>query len=87
MYPPDALSEQGWARRKGESPENLLSDWELSSFTPIVWAQVGQVFGDEQTDGALLQTYREQLSHEIVENTTGWRWIGWINPFSPWLSK
>ena len=85
----DALSEQGWTRRKGESPEQFASRIEevCPSFTPIVWAQVGQVFGDEQTDGALLQTYREQLSTEIIENTTGLRWIGWINPFSPWLSK
>ena len=85
----DALSEQGWVRRNGESPEQFASRIHLDcpSFTPIVWAQVGQVFGNEQTDGSVLHQYRERLSSEIIEQTTGWRWIGWLNPFSPWLSK
>ena len=62
----DALSEQGWVRRNGESPEQFASRIQLDcpSFTPIVWAQVGQVFGDEQTDGSILRQYRERLSSE-----------------------
>ncbi len=85
----DALSEQGWTRRKGESPEQFAAriHTECPSFTLIVWAQVGHVFGQEQTDGSELLQYRNRLASEIVENTTGWRWIGWLNPFSPWASK
>ena len=85
----DALSEQGWTRRKGESPEQFAHRIHVKcpSFTPIVWAQVGQVFGDEHTEGSVLTQHRERLSSEIVENTTGWRWVGWLNPFSPWTSK
>lgn len=85
----DALSEQGWTRRKGESPEQFANRIQSAcpSFTPIVWAQVGHVFGQEQTENAVLLRHRDNLSSEIIENTTGWRWIGWLNPFSPWISK
>ncbi len=91
----DALSEQGWVRKTGESPEQFAKRLESNfpSLTPIVWAQIEAVFDESDTRSMTvstldaLRTHRVQLSVEIVQNTTRWRWVGWLNPFSPWLSK
>ena len=85
----DALSEQGVIRCKGESPEQFAGriNIDYPSFTPIVWAHIGMIFGDKAGDANVLTVHRETLSTEIVVNTSGWRWLGWFNPFSPWSSR
>jgi transglutaminase-like putative cysteine protease len=85
----DALSEQGVIRCKGESPEQFAGriNIDYPSFTPIVWAHIGMIFGDKAGDANVLTVHRKTLSTEIVVNTSGWRWLGWFNPFSPWSSR
>ena len=85
----DALAEQGWVRQKGESPEQFAEriQTECPSFSPIVWAHVGAVYGNESADGTDIVEDRERLSLEIKQHTTTWRWVGYLNPFSPWISK
>ena len=87
----DALSEQGWQRKHGESPEafakRLSSDF--PNLTPIVWAQIESRFGSQQIDTDIdrLREHRRQLSTDIIKHTTNWRIVGWLNPFSPWQSR
>jgi hypothetical protein len=85
----DALSEQGLIRHKGESPEHFARRIQPDhpSFTPIVWAHIGMVFGEKVGDVDALTAHRQMLSTEIASQTSGWRWLGWVNPFSPWASR
>ncbi|MEC7983654.1 MAG: transglutaminase-like domain-containing protein [Myxococcota bacterium] len=84
----DTLSEQGWRRNSGESPEGFARRIDLPAFQVITQAHVANALGRDVVDASGLVKPQTELSSQLSSKVSfGRRILGLLNPFSFYLSR